>query len=66
MDTDSFIVHVKIEDLQSITRDLETWFDFSSLELGRPLPKGKNKNVIGSMKDELSEKIMNEFVGILI
>ena len=60
MDTDSFIVHVKTEDIyKDITKDLETWFDFSSLELGRPLPKAKNKNVIGSMKDELGGKIMN-------
>ena len=30
----------------------------------RPLPKGRNQNVIGLMKDELYEKITKEFVGL--
>ena len=35
-------------------------FDTSNCELGRPLPKGKNKNIIGLMKDKLDEKIMKK------
>ena len=31
-------------------------FDTSDYELERSLPKGKNKNVIGLMKDELGGK----------
>ena len=54
MDTDSFIVHVKTDDIyKDIAEDVETRFDTSNFEIDRPLPKGKNKKVIGLMKDEL-------------
>ena len=36
-----------------IARDVYTRFDYSNHELERPLPRGKNKNVIGLMKDQL-------------
>ena len=35
---------------------IQTLFDTSNYELDKPLPKGKNKKVIGSMKNELGEK----------
>ena len=54
MDTGSFIVHVKTDDIyKDIAEDFETRFDTSNLILDRPLPKGKNKKVIGLIKDEL-------------
>ena len=54
MDTNSFIVHLKMEDIcKDITEDVETVFDTSNFELGRPLSKRKNKKVIGLIKDEL-------------
>ena len=60
MDTDSFIVYVKTEDIyKDIAEAIETRFDTLNFELDRPLPKGKNKKVIGLMKDELSGQIMN-------
>ena len=44
MDTNSFIVYIKTEDIYSdITKDIETRFYTSNNELDRPLPKGKNK-----------------------
>ena len=43
MDTDSFIVYIKTDD---IYKDIETRFDNSNYELDRLLPKGKNKKVI--------------------
>ena len=47
---------------KDIVEDVETRFDTSNYELNRPLPKGKNKKVIGVMKDELDGKIMEEYI----
>ena len=63
MDTDSFIMNIKIEDFyKDIANDVEKRFDTSNYEVDRPLPTGKNKKVIGLMKDELGGKIIMEFV----
>ena len=44
MDTDSFIVYIKTDDIcKDIAEDVETRFDTSNYELDRPLSKGKNK-----------------------
>ena len=66
MDTDSFIVYIKIDDIfKDIAKDVDTRFNTSNYELERPLPKGKNKRVIESMKDELGAKIMRKFFGLI-
>ena len=63
MDTDSFIMNIKTNDFyEGITKDAENRFDTSNYEVNRPLPMGKNKKIIGLMKDELSRKIITEFV----
>ena len=63
MDTDSFIMNIKTNDFyKDITNDVEKRFDTSNYECNRPLPTGKNKKVIGLMKDELGGKIIKEFV----
>ena len=65
MDTDSFIVYVKTENIyKNIAEDFEKIFGTSNFELDRALPKGKSKKVIGLIKDELGGKIMKEFVGL--
>ena len=65
MDTNIFIVHVKTDDIyEDIAEDVEKKFDTSNFEINKPLPKGKNKKVIGLMKDELGGQIMKEFVGL--
>ena len=67
MDTDSFVYEIKTEDFyRDISRDVETRFDTSaySVDDNRPLPIGKNKKVIGLMKDELSGRIMTEFIAL--
>ena len=62
MDTDSFIVYIKTEDIyEDIADDVEERFDTSSYEINRPLATGKNKKLIGLMKDELGAKIMTTF-----
>ena len=63
MDTDSFVMNIKTEDFyRDIANDVEKRFDMSNYEVDRPLPTGKNKKVIGLMKDELGGKIITEFV----
>ena len=60
-----FIVYIKTDDIYTdIEEDVEIRFDTSNYKLDRPLPKGKNKKVIGLMKNELGGKIMTEFVGL--
>ena len=67
MDTDSFIMHIKTVDFyKDIADDVEKRFDTSNYggECDRPLPKGKNKKVIGKFKYELGGKIVTEFVAL--
>ena len=54
MDTDSFIMNIKTNGFyKDISYDVDKRFDTSNYEVSRPLPTGKNKKVIGLMKDEL-------------
>ena len=63
MDKDSFIMSIKTNYFyKDIANDAEKRFDSSNYEVDRPLPTGKNKKVIGLMKDELGGKIITEFV----
>ena len=59
MDTNSFIMNIKTNDFYFY---VENRFDTSNYEVNRPLPIGKNKKVIGLMKDELGGKIIMELV----
>ena len=52
MDTDSFIVYVKTDINSDIAEDVATGYDASNYGLNNSLQKGKNKDVIGTMKDE--------------
>ena len=61
MDTDSFIMNIKTNYFyEDIANDVENRFDTSNYEVNRPLPMGKNKKIIGLMKDNHG-KIITEF-----
>ena len=63
MDTDSFVMHIKTNDFdKDISDDVDNRFDTSNHEVKRPLSIGKNKKVIGLMKDELGGEIITEFI----
>ena len=65
MNTDSFVVHVKTDDIfKDISEVIERRFATSNNELEKVLPKEKSNKVIGVMNDELSRKVMKEFVGL--
>ena len=53
IDTDSFIVHVKTDDIYiDIAEDVEKRFDTSNYEISRPLPMRKNENNWVKRKNE--------------
>ena len=66
MHTDSFVMYIKTNDFyKDISNDVECKFDTSNYITNRtPLPIGKNKKVIGLMKDELGREIIMEFTAL--
>ena len=66
-DTDSLIYEIETEDVYAdISGDVEAKFDTSEFPVNHPsdIPVGKNKKVVGTMKDESCGKIITEFVGL--
>ena len=65
MDTDSFVMNIKANDFyKDISHDVECKFDISNYEVKRPLPIGKNKKVIGLMKNELGGEFITKFIAL--
>ena len=65
MDTDSLITYIKTDDIyKDVAEVVEIRPDTSNYELDRPLRKGKNKEVIELMKDELGGKTWTKFIGL--
>ena len=65
IDRQIYYTCIKTDDIyKDIVEVVETRFDTSNYELDSPLPKGKNKILMGLMKDELGGKIIVEFVGL--
>ena len=66
-DTDSLMYEIETKDFyKDISPDVEEKFDTSNYPKTHPsgIPTGKNKKVIGMMKDECGGKIIIEFVGL--
>ena len=67
MDTDSIIYDIETDDFyKDIVHDVEDRFDTSGYKDNRSLPVGKNKKIIGLMKDELGGGIMKEFATLTL
>ena len=67
INTDSLVYHIKTKNFYAdISDDVKKRFDTSGYDKkdARPLPIGKNKKVVGKMKDELGSAIMTEFVAL--
>ena len=68
MDTYSFVYEIETEYFhRDIAKDGETKFDTSGYlkDDDRPLPIGRNRKVVGMMKDEFGGKIMVEFAAFV-
>ena len=65
MDTESFIVHVKTEDIyKHIAKMLKKDLALQILNQTDQFLEEKNKKVTGLMKGELGRQIMNKFFGL--
>lgn len=63
-DTHNYKIQVKSEDVYvDLAEDFETKFNTSNYEVDRPLPIGKNKKMIGLIKNELGGR-MKEFFAL--
>ena len=63
MDTDSFILSMKTENIIEDLKKLEDMFDFSNLDKKHELVSNKNEKVMGKFKIETPKNIwIDEFV----
>ena len=59
MDYNSLVYNIKTDNFyEDIAGNVEARFNTSGYSHSHPLPMGKNKKVIGLMKDELGGRIM--------
>ena len=66
MDRGSFVVYIKTENVYvDIKKSTKTRFGTLNYELDRLLTRGKNKNVIGLIKEELGGKIKIDFATLI-
>ena len=63
-DTDSLTYQIQTDNLYEDFYADKHLFDFSGYEKESPFYNDENKKVIGKMKEELNEEIIEEFVGL--
>ena len=61
MDTDSFIIEVKVENFDDIMFENKEYFDLSNFHKNSKYHTNDNKKVPGKMKDEYGGKVIFEF-----
>ena len=65
MDTVSFIIYIKTEDVyEDVADHVENRFDRLIYEVNRSSPKRNNKKMIGLIKEEFKGKITKKFVAL--
>jgi hypothetical protein len=60
-DTDSFVIHIKDNNITKKLKENNEYFDFSNYPKEHILYNENNKKVVGKFKDELGGNLINEF-----
>ena len=63
-DTDSFVIHVRTDDIYEDLKQLNEYMDFSDYPKDHSNHDVTNKKVLGKFKDELNGQIITEFIGL--
>lgn len=63
-DTDSLLMEIETEDVYKDMAENLFLYDTSNYPKDHPLYSGKNKKVLGKMKDECAGRVINEAVAI--
>ncbi|KAF4529741.1 hypothetical protein B566_EDAN017894 [Ephemera danica] len=63
-DTDSELLVIQSDDINSELKSIEQHFDFSNLPTDHPLFSNENRKVLGRFKDEMAGVPVLEFIGL--
>ena len=64
IDIDSFVFHIKINDIYQDLKEINDKINFSGYDKNHKCYDATNKNVLGKFKDECEGKIMIGFIGL--
>ena len=63
-DTDSFVTHIKTDDIYEDFKDISKHMDYSGYDKAHKCYDPINKKVLGKFKDEVDGKIITHFIGL--